>query len=86
MNKRERGHRRKAELRVIHAEPVADDIVDFLEGAIEKARAGEFSSVAIATVSRDGSAGNGWSRIPSYAAMLGSISRLQNKVLREMDD
>jgi hypothetical protein len=74
-----------AELRTIDAEPVADDVVDTLERALVKARAGELSAVAIAVVYRDGASGSSWSHMHSIPAMIGSVSRLQHKLNMDAD-
>lgn len=73
-------------LALVPAQPVTNEVVEFLEGALEKARAGEYSSVALATVGRDGSMGNGWSTLHSFALMTGSCARLLHKVNLEADN
>lgn len=72
----------KPELRAIDAEPLGADVVAKLEEALEAARAGELSSVAIAVVYRDGSTGTSWSKAPSVGLLVGSTARLQHRLLR----
>jgi hypothetical protein len=64
------------DLRVINAEPPGEDVIAKLEEALERAREGRISSVAIATVERDGSVGHAWSKAPSLSLLIGSITRL----------
>ncbi len=71
-----------AELHVITAEPVATDIVAVLEGVLTEARAGRLSSVAIATVDRQGIVNSAWSKPPSTSAMMGAIERLKWKLMQ----
>jgi hypothetical protein len=70
-----------AKLRTIEPEPLGEGIVKALEGALELARDGKLSSVAIALVYRDGCAGNVSSFMPSRAAMVGSLAMLQDKII-----
>jgi hypothetical protein len=72
-------------LQVITSEPVEENVIFILESTLEKARAGEYSAIAIATVGRDGVTGSGWSTIHSFGAMLGAISRLSHHVNRLAD-
>jgi hypothetical protein len=73
------------DLRVISAEPLGVDIIEVLRRALEKAEAGELSSVAIAMVYRDGCTGASWSSAPSLALLLGSVARLSHILARKMD-
>lgn len=73
-------------LRVLEPESPAANVIETLEEALAAARAGELSSVAIALVYRDGSAGALWSDLPSRVAALGSVSRLAHKINLEADD
>lgn len=74
-----------ADLRVIEAEPVGPDVVEHLEEALEQARKGELSSVAIATVYRDGTTSRAWSSAPSLSLLIGSVARLEAALIREAD-
>ena len=67
-------------------QPVTQEVVEFLEGALEKAKAGEYSAVALATVGRDGSMGNGWSTMHSFALMTGSCARLLHRIHLAADE
>lgn len=75
-----------ADLTVIEAEPPGEGVIEALEWALEKTRAGEISSVAIAIVNREGAISRRWSRLPSYPAMLGSLARLMYLIQREQDE
>jgi hypothetical protein len=68
-----------ADVRVLDAEPC--DTVKKLEEALEKAKAGQLSSVAIAVVYRDGTCGRSWSTAPNLSCIIGSIARLQYAVM-----
>ena len=73
-------------LSVIDAEPPAQDVIVTLERALEQARAGVLSSVALAFVHRDGAVSAEWSGLPWRPAMLGSISRLAHKINLDADE
>lgn len=75
-----------ADLRAIDAEPLAANIIEVLEEALNRARAGKLSSVGLALVYRDGTIGAMWSDLPSRPAMLGSVSRLAHKLNIEADE
>lgn len=64
---------------------VVASVIERLEEVLERARAGEISAVAIATVYSDGGAGCSWSETDNYWTMLGSISRLQHRMNAEKD-
>lgn len=72
--------KQNAELRVLDAEPPGQGVVERLEEALEKARAGEISSIALAVVYRDGSVSGSWSDAPNRMLLLGSLSRLAYRV------
>lgn len=76
----------KAKVHVIDAEPVGEGIVETLEDWLERAKAGEVSSVAIAIVNRDGSASTEWSDAPSQVLLIGAVSRLQWRLNQELDE
>ena len=73
-------------LTVIDPEPPAPDLIATLERALEQARAGDLSSVALAFVHRDGAVSAEWSTLPSRPAMLGSISRLAHRINLDADE
>lgn len=75
----------KPDLRVLDAEPVGEDVVAKLEEALEKAKAGAFSSVAIAYVYRDGASDRSWSNAPSISLLIGSVARLEAALIRAAD-
>lgn len=74
------------ELAVIEAEDQAADVIDALERALTKARAGQLSSVAIVYVYRDGTTGHRRSKLPSYPAMMGAVARFMHKLNLDMDE
>lgn len=76
----------KGELRVINAEPLGESIIPLLEQALEQARAGELSSVALAKVYRDGSGGHAYSHAPSAGLLIGTITRMQAALIRFADE
>jgi hypothetical protein len=77
--------RKSAQLKLLHPEPPINGVVPLLEDLLEQARRGELSSIAVAIVYRDGASGRGWSKIPSHAALLGSVARLQHCLLTSID-
>lgn len=74
-----------SKLHALDPEPAAANVIETLEEALEMARNGELSSVAIALVYRDGCSGAIWSFLHSRVAALGSISRLAHKINLEAD-
>lgn len=67
-----------AEVEVLDSEPPnTEDVIAKLEEALAEAREGKISSVAIATVYRDGSSGRSWSKRHSQTAMIGSVDLLR---------
>jgi hypothetical protein len=68
------------ELAVIEPEGVSPDLIETIEQLLEKAKAGEISSVAVAFVYRDGTIGRDWSTPPSFAALLGAVTRLAHRM------
>jgi hypothetical protein len=73
------------DIRVIDAEPVGPDVVAKLEQVLELAREGKLSSVAIATVERDGCVNRSWSSAPSISLLIGSVARLQAALILTAD-
>jgi hypothetical protein len=74
------------DLLVIDSVPASADLIERIEEVLEKANAGELSSVAIACVYRDGATGQSWSAPPSFGTLLGSVARLAHKMNAEMDE
>lgn len=75
-----------AELREITCEPPGEDIVPLLESLIERAKAGELSSLAVAYVNREGCTAQEWSPAPSLATLLGSVAALQHRLIERLID
>lgn len=73
-----------AELRAITCEPPGLDIVPLLESLIERAKAGELSSVAVAYVSREGVTNQEWSTAPSIGTLIGSVAVLQHRLAERL--
>lgn len=75
---------RRPKLGVIESEPVGANVIERLEEALEQARAGKISSIALAVVYRDGTNQPSWSDAPSIGLLTGAVSRLEwylNQVL-----
>jgi hypothetical protein len=75
-----------AKLIAIEPEPHGADTVKVLEEALELARNGELSSVAIAMVHRDGCVQTKWSQMPSAGLLAGAVARLQHKLNLWIDE
>lgn len=73
--------KRKAKLHVIDSAPPCEDTVRVLEEMLERAKVGDLSSVAVATVHRDGSVGSIWSEVHNLGCMAGAIARMQYRIL-----
>lgn len=73
------------ELSAIDPENPAEDVVATLEQALELARKGQISSVAIAMVRRDGVGHHIWSTMPMVLATIGSVERLLHALNRHVD-
>jgi hypothetical protein len=66
-----------AELHEIKPEPPAESAIERLEEALELAREGKLSAVALALVYRDGNTGSSYSKLGNVSAMVGALERLQ---------
>lgn len=73
-------------LTVIDSEPIGRSVQSTLREVMNEAKAGDVSAVAIAIVHRDGSISAHWSELPSMPAMLGSISHLEFRLNRQLDE
>lgn len=78
--------KRKPKLSVIPSFDAGESIVDKLEQVMERAKAGELSMVAIATVERDGSTGRTWSQCHNTATLLGSIELMKVDIIDKHND
>lgn len=67
---------------VAPGEPVPS-VVALLEKVLEQAKRGEITAVAIATVQPDGCAWNDWAHKAEYYALLGSLARLQQRLVSD---
>lgn len=65
------------ELRIITAEPVGKGVISLLEELLAEARAGEISSIAVATIDREGVPTSRFSRAPSLTTLIGGVTMLQ---------
>ncbi len=75
-----------AELYALTAEPLGETIIEQLELALEEARAGKLSSIAIAKVNRDGCISGSWSYAPSVALLIAATADLQFRLLQELNE
>jgi len=67
------------EIKTRPAEVIAS-VIERLEEALEKARAGDVVTVGIATVHRDGSIGCSWSETDDFGRLLGAVCRLEYRI------
>lgn len=68
----------------IDPEPANASVIAYLEHTLSRAREGQFSSIAIAWVYRDGTTGSGTSDVPSLPALTGAVAALQGKLVADM--
>lgn len=59
---------------------VVASVVETLEGMLERARAGDITGLAAATVNYDGSISSTWSETDNFPALLGSVARLEYRL------
>jgi hypothetical protein len=64
---------------------VKASVIEHLEAALEKARAGDIVTVGIATVHLDGSIGCSWSETDDFGRLVGSVGRLQYRINANQD-
>lgn len=62
------------------------DVVARLEEVLERAKSGDVSMVAIATVERDGAAQWCFSYLSNTSTMLGAIERMKHQIIQKTDD
>lgn len=74
-----------SKLREITCEPPGQGIDDMLDDLRERHAKGEISALAIAVVFRDGSTESGFSHLPSINTMIGSVARLQHKLIHKLE-
>lgn len=79
-------HKREAGLAVIEPEPRGRSVIELLEETLERARNGEISAIAIASVYPDGTGDWAWSELPGRLLMLGSVARMHFALARECED
>jgi hypothetical protein len=72
-----------ADVTVLDAEPIGKDVVETLELALNRARNGELSSVAIAAVKRDGSPYWVNSAAPNKSTLIGVIERMKQDIIHD---
>lgn len=75
----------RSDLRVIPSFEPDADVVERLEEVLERARTGDISMVAIATVERGGDASWCFSYLSNTSAMLGAIERMKQRIIRKTD-
>jgi hypothetical protein len=59
---------------------VVESVVERLEEVLAAAREGRIVSVAIATISVDGSLGSAWSETDDFGKLVGAVARLQHRL------
>jgi len=69
------------ELRVIPSAPEGESVVDLLENTLERARAGEFSCLAVVYVDREGCSGSGWSRVTVLSSLIGALEYAKLRIM-----
>jgi hypothetical protein len=74
-----------ANLRVLPAEPLGEDIVEMLETALAWAKDGAISSAALSLVMRDGTTEAAFSSPPNSALLIGAIARTQYRLTRRLE-
>lgn len=70
-------------LDVIPSMDAGEGIIDKIEQVLERARKGELSMIAIATVERDGAAGRTWSFTHNTATILGAIELMKAEIIEQ---
>ena len=68
---------------VTRTEEAAEDVVLRLEQALEMARSGHLSGVAVAYVTNDGAVGTGFSRCEKGGALMGACALLLHRVCND---
>lgn len=76
----------ESNLRLLTAEPLGASVIERLNEAMERAKRGEISSIAIALVNRDGSSESCWSDVPSYGLLIGAVARMQYRLMVKGDE
>lgn len=76
----------KPELTVIPSFEPDADVVERLEEVLERARTGDISMVAIATVERSGMAQWCFSNLSNTSTMLGAVERMKHRIIQKTDD
>jgi hypothetical protein len=74
-----------ADVKVIDAEPLGKGIIEVLDFFRAMAERGELSSLAVATVLRDGSPQWKWSHAPNTSTLLGSVERMKHAMIVKKD-
>lgn len=70
---------------VIPCEPAGSDILELLDDLISRAIRGELSSIAVATVDREGVTASAWSEAPSFGTLIGSVAVLQHNLIHRLE-
>lgn len=60
-------------------------VIAHLEGALERARAGETIEIAVVETTPDGSTRTYWSKLENVNILLGGLSRLTHKIIAHME-
>ena len=72
-------------IQLIPDTPPPANVVEMLEEYLTRAKAGEFSSVALALVDREGRGITDWTERPNLCALRGSAARLLHRLCGEIN-
>lgn len=67
-------------------ERIKADVIDNLEKALEMARKGEITAVAIAMVDKEGRGNYRWSEGDQATTMVGAVQRMQHRLNLAVDE
>lgn len=65
---------------------VVHSVIERLEAALEQAKAGKISAIAIAVVMDDDAMNCAWSDSENVGLLVGSVARLQHRLNRSVDE
>jgi hypothetical protein len=71
------------ELRAIEPHPIGEDVVEVLEEMLARARTGDFSSVVVVALRRDGESEWSRSRVHSWHSLTGAVAAAQHTLMRQ---
>lgn len=74
-----------AELKVLDAEPEAEDLMERFGELGEAINSGRVSSFAFSVVYRDGTVSSAWTKARSMSLLIGAVERLKAALIRKAD-